>query len=315
MAELGLDQGYAALRDGAGALALDRDVVRVAGPDAATYLQGQTSQDVVALKAGSPAWALVLQPQGKLDALVRVFPVSEEEFILITDGGVGGALEARLNRFKLRTRVEVKHLDWGCWAVFGPSAEPPREGSASPAGDAAGAPLAGGPVAVTFEWGGSLHGYELLGPEPVPPAGTPVVSRGSFEAVRVEVGFPRHGSELDERTIPAEAGLVDASVSFTKGCYTGQELVARIDSRGSNVARRLRGLVLSGPAAPGESLLDGEKVAGRLTSVAGSPRLGWVALGYVMRGVNIGAKLTVSGALAEAVVGELPISAHGTMRR
>ncbi len=85
-------------------------------------------------------------------------------------------------------------------------------------------------------------------PAPSPPTAPLPSRREAYEAARIEAGFPRHGAELDERTIPAEAGLVEASVSFTKGCYTGQELVARIDSRGSNVPRHLRGLVLSGPA-------------------------------------------------------------------
>ena len=105
-------------------------------------------------------------------------------------------------------------------------------------------------VAALFEWGG-FTGYDLLGPSPRRPEPATPVGPAAYEAVRVEAGFPRHGSELDERTIPAEAGLVEATVSFTKGCYTGQELVARIDSRGSNVPRRLRGFILSGPARPG----------------------------------------------------------------
>ncbi|HUC14064.1 MAG TPA: hypothetical protein VMS00_06400, partial [Acidimicrobiales bacterium] len=157
-------------------------------------------------------------------------------------------------------------------------------------------------------------GYDLFGPAvAIPLAATPV-DAAAYEAVRVEAGFPRHGDELDERTIPAEAGLVEASVSFTKGCYTGQELVARIDSRGSNVPRRLRGLLLSGRAEAGARLVDlatiGEPVApevhgnagkevGRLTSVARSPRLGWVALGYVGRSVELGAALAVRDAKAE----------------
>jgi folate-binding protein YgfZ len=307
VAELGRDQGYAALRDGAGAVALDREAVRVAGPDASTYLQGQTSQDIAALPTGGSTWALVLQPQGKLDALVRVYRVSEDEFFLVTDGGVGDAVVARLNRFKLRTKVEVERLGGACWGVLGPAAtDLARRALALPATGVVGAQLASERVAVPFDWGG-LQGYELVGAESEPPHGAPIVGRGSYDAVRVEAGFPRHGSELDERTIPAEAGLVEASVSFTKGCYTGQELVARIDSRGSHVARRLRGITLSGWAAAGEILLDGERVAGKLTSVAWSPRLGWVALGYVARGVEVGAKLVVRGGAAEAVVVELPI--------
>ena len=78
-----------------------------------------------------------------------------------------------------------------------------------------------------------MSGYDLLGPEPALPPGAVSVKDGDYEAARIEAGFPRHGAELDERTIPAEAGLVEASVSFTKGCYTGQELVARINSAGA----------------------------------------------------------------------------------
>jgi folate-binding protein YgfZ len=296
--------GYSALREGRGALELERDIVRVSGPDAEAYLQGQTSQDIARLAPGASAWALVLQPQGKLDVFVRVTRLEPDEFVLDTDADMGAPLVARLTRFKLRTKVDIEQLAWRVVAVRGPAAEvaPP------PTGD-------GPVVAALFEWGG-LNGYDLLGPSPGWPDPATPVGPAAYEAARVEAGFPRHGSELDERTIPAEAGLVEATVSFTKGCYTGQELVARIDSRGSNVPRRLRGFILSGPARPGArlypvQLADGPgveapfevvvgvdadassrppapKELGRLTSVALSPRLGWVALGYVGRGVETG---------------------------
>jgi tRNA-modifying protein YgfZ len=292
------EAGYAALREGAGALELGRDVVRVSGPDAETYLQGQTSQDIAALPPGGWAWALVLQPQGKLDAFVRVFRVAADEYLLDSDAGMGPPLVARLTRFKLRTKVDVEQLPWRAVAVRGAGASallPPAPGPALPP-PAPGPPLppagAGTTLAVPFEWGG-LTGYDLLGPAPAPPAGATAVEAAAYEAVRVEAGFPSHGHELDERTIPAEAGLVEAAVSFTKGCYTGQELVARIDSRGSNVPRRLYGLVLSGPVQAGARLYplpvqEAAKEVGRLTSVAFSPRLGWVALGYVARAVQPG---------------------------
>jgi folate-binding protein YgfZ len=304
---LDLEAGYRAVREAAGAAVAERDVVRAAGPDVASYLQGQTSQDLAALSPGASAWALVLQPQGKLDAFVRAQRTGEHEFLLVTDAGVGASLVARLNRFKLRTKVQVELLAWACTAVLGPKApEAISRSGPSRAGDEPAC------VAVSFEWGG-LWGYELLGPQPVLPSGVPLVSREVYEAVRVEAGFPRHGAELDERTLPAEAGLVGPSVSFTKGCYTGQELVARIDSRGSNVARRLRGLLLSGRAAPGDDLLAGAKMAGKLTSVAFSPRLGWVALGYLSRGTELGQALIVrdpgdvgTGDVT-AVVAELPL--------
>ncbi|MGC8627623.1 MAG: YgfZ/GcvT domain-containing protein [Acidimicrobiales bacterium] len=297
---LDLEAGYRAVREAVGTAVVEREVVRAAGADVASYLQGQTSQDLAALAPGASAWALVLQPQGKLDAFVRAQRTGEDEFLLVTDAGLGEALVARLNRFKLRTRVEVELLAWACTVVLGPKA-PEAVRRCEP-----------GCVSVSFEWGG-LGGYELLGPEPVLPHGVPLVSREVYEAVRVEAGLPRHGAELDERTLPAEAGLVGPSVSFTKGCYTGQELVARIDSRGSNVARRLRGLLLSGSAAPGDDLLCGARTLGKLTSVALSPRLGWVALGYVSRRTEIGQALVVRGpgdvgtSNVTAVVEELPL--------
>ena len=125
-------------------------------------------------------------------------------------------------------------------------------------------------MAVPFQWGG-LAGYDLLGADPVAPDGAVAVSQDDYEAARIEAGFPRHGAELDERTIPAEAGLVEASVSFTKGCYTGQELVARIDSRGSNVPRHLRGLLLSRPGGAGRARFTGRS-AGNVRGAGGRPR-------------------------------------------
>ena len=326
------EQGYFALRDGRGALEVRRDVVRVSGPDAERYLQGQLSQDVVALAPGAWAWALVLAPQGKLDALVRVYRTGKDEFVLDTDAGMGAPLATRLLRFRLRTKADVEQLDWRVVAVRGPGAVL-APATTAPAEDV---------LAVPFQWGG-LNGYDLLGPAPVAPPGAVVVSEEAYEAARIEAGFPKHGSELDERTIPAEAGLVQASVSFTKGCYTGQELVARIDSRGSNVPRHLRGLLLSGPAAPGRPLYRrpaaghgpaagedqaaeegpaGEgtpagKEVGRLTSVARSAVRGWVALGYVGRAVEPGETLAVGGEaqpgheFVEARVSLLPLSAGG----
>jgi folate-binding protein YgfZ len=287
VAEAGHEESYRALRESAGYLVLDRDVVRVAGPDAESYLQGQTSQDIVALRSGDCAWALVLQPQGKLDAFVRVHRAGPEEFFLVTDAGVGGPLVARLDRFKLRTKADVEQLGWGVVAVRGPAA--------GELGRAPSPPRLEGLV-VPFEWAGMV-GYDVVGLRPVAPEGVREVARSAYEAVRTEHGFPMHGAELDERTIPAEAGLVAACVSFTKGCYTGQELVARIDSRGSNVARHLRGLLLSGPARAGAPLTEGgagPREVGRLTSVAFSPRLGWVALGYVGRAVSLGSRLVVA---------------------
>ncbi|MGH9069295.1 MAG: glycine cleavage T C-terminal barrel domain-containing protein, partial [Acidimicrobiales bacterium] len=210
---------------------------------------------------------------------------------------------------------------------------------------AAGAGGAGAGLAVPAWWPG-VEGIDLLGEAPAVPEGARVCGRDALEAVRVEAGVPAMGAELTEKTIPAEAGVVGSSVSFTKGCYTGQELVARLDARGNRVPKRLLGVVvatghldsLGGPGdlgdvgGPGEggdpgagSDLGGGglppvgselvvaasgKVVGTLTSVAFSPGLeAAVALAYVRREVDAPADLGLSwdGVTVPASVRELPL--------
>ncbi len=283
---------YQAFRQSAGAVELPRDFVHAAGPDVTSFLQGQLSQNVAVLGAGDSTWALLLQPQGKVTAFLRVLRVAEEEFVLETDAGFGPAVIERLNRFKLRVKCDLDPLAWRCLAVRGPKAHELV------------------PEGVVADWPG-LPGRDLVGESPEAPAGVTMCGMDAYEAVRIEAGIPVMGSELDEGTIPAEAGVVDMSVSFTKGCYTGQELVARIDSRGGNVPRRLRGLVLAeGPAPVGAALqVDGKEV-GKLTSVAFSPGLdATVALAYVRRAVEPPAEVVVEwdGGSSPARVEALPL--------
>ena len=282
---------YRAFRESAGAVELPRDFVRAAGPDVNTFLQGQLSQDVARLGVGASAWALLLQPQGKVTAFLRVLRVGDEEFVLETDAGFGPAVIERLNRFKLRVKCDLDPLAWRCLAVRGPKAHE--------------LVLSG----VVADWPG-LPGSDVVGEAPAPPPGVPMCGMDAFEAVRIEAGIPVMGRELDEGTIPAEAGVVDMSVSFTKGCYTGQELVARIDSRGGNVPRKLRGVVLGGPAPVGATVMADGKEAGRLTSVAFSPGLdATVALAYVRRAVEPPAEVVVEweGGSLPARVEALPL--------
>jgi folate-binding protein YgfZ len=291
---------YAALRDDVGAVEVRRDVTRATGPDTVAFLQGQLSQDVD-LAVGDSAWAFLLQPQGKVVALLRVTRRADDEYLLDTDGGFGPAVLERLQRYKLRVKCELEPLDWHCLALRGPRAA-----------DVAGAldPPADVTVA-TADWPG-WPGVDLLGPSPAAPDGVRVCSPEAYEVVRIEAGVPAMGSELDERTIPAEAGIVPQTVSFTKGCYTGQELVARIDSRGGNVPRHLRGVVVTADSAPPVGAVvqaDGKDV-GALTSVAVSPGLGGpVALAYVGRAVSPPAEVTLAwdGGTAPARVLVLPL--------
>ena len=306
----GLEAETAALRRGAGAFRPARDVLAVRGPEAEPYLQGQLSQDVSALAVGASSDSLLLEPDGKLSALLRVTRTDAQGYVLDVDGGYGEAVLARLRRFVLRSKVQMEPLAWRCLSLRGAAV-----------GEAAAGLLAAlaerGVLALPFEWNG-WPGTDLLGPEDVVlgpeeaglPAGVVTCGPEAVEACRIVSGVPAMGTELTGKTIAAEAGLVERTVSFTKGCYTGQELVARIDSRGSNVARRLVGIVAAGdpPAEdgggggtallargmtlhggmtpPGDGAAD-DKVAGTVTSAAWSVELGaWVALGYLHRTVE-----------------------------
>ena len=287
-----MSEEYRAFREAAGSVELPRDFVHAAGPDATSFLQGQLSQNVAVLAPGESTWALLLQPQGKVTAFLRVLRVGEEEFVMETDAGFGPAVIERLSRFKLRVKCDLEPLAWRCLAVRGPKAHELV------------------PDGVVADWPG-LPGRDLVGESPAVPAGVTECGMDAYEAVRIEAGIPVMGSELDEGTIPAEAGVVDMSVSFTKGCYTGQELVARIDSRGGNVPRRLRGLVLAaGPAPVGATVHADGKDVGKLTSVAFSPGLdATVALAYVRRAVEPPAEVLVEwdGGSSPARVEALPL--------
>ena len=237
---------------------IPRDVVLVEGPDAQTYLHSQVSNDLRPLQVGQSCWAFLLQPTGKVDVLTRVWRRGEESFVLDTDAGFGEVLVARVNRFKIRVKADVTPLDWTCLAVRS------ADGSDVVAPDVVAPDVAG----VVVGWGG---GYDLLGPEPVPPADAVPGTDGDLLAARVAAAWPAMGSEIvPGETIPAETGVTPVAVSFTKGCYPGQELVERMDSRGSMAPRLLQVVDVPAGAAPGDPLVRDGDTIGALTSVAGT---------------------------------------------
>ncbi len=267
--------------------AIRRDVVTVHGPDAATYLQGQLSQDVVAMEAGDVAWSFVLQPQGKVAAWARVDKAAPDRFRLDVDPGAGEALDARLRRFLLRTKADVE-LTVGSPVLAVRGAEV----------------LDGVPCGWPGVVGSDVFDFDPTALPPDLPADAVEAPVEELEALRIRAGVPAMGAEATEDTIPAELGrwVIDASVSFTKGCYTGQELVARVDSRGGNVPRRLVGLVgagLDGRAVGAPVEHEGAPV-GVVTSAAAG-----VGLTLLHRKVEVPAAVTVGGAAARAV--DLPI--------
>jgi len=197
-----------------------RDVVVVEGPDAASYLQSQVSQDLRGMAPGQSQWTFLLEPNGKIDVLARVTMVGDDRFELDTDPGFGEVLEARLNRFKIRVKATVETR--------------PASGESDTDDDG-----------------------------------------------RIAAAWPKMGSEIRPgEMIPAETGLAEVAVSFTKGCYPGQELVERMDSRGSTAPRHLEVLERHSDDAPGTPVLrDGTEI-GTITSVGTTQVLAYIKRGH-----------------------------------
>lgn len=314
---------YEAIRAAAAWRVVPRDGTIVYGPGALDWLQGQVSQDLSCLSAasdgaGASAETLVLSPQGKIESSCRVTALGADRYLLDVRAGYGEPLCARLRRFKLRVKAELEPCEGlACMEFRGP-----RSPAASELESWA-EPEAMAVVEVDWPgWSGRdvLFRGKLAGMEG---SGHILGAIGpgddeAFEAARIEAGVPALGLELTERTVPHEAGgLVAHTVSFTKGCYTGQELVARIDARGANTPRRLYGVVVTAagmpagvaPAPGGEIVVDGATV-GTLTSVAWSPGLcAHVALGYVKRGTDTHreAEVVTRGGVVPARIRSLPL--------
>lgn len=295
-------EGQRTLRSGGAAL-LPRDVVVVAGPDAETFLQGQLSADLGTLAPEEGTWSLLCDPSGRVTAWLRVSRADSDTFVLDVDEGFATVVADRLNRFLLRTKATISVEppgEWVCLAVRGP-----RQVELD---HAAGSSV----MALPTPWPGMV-GFDVLARSSAHVRlDAPMVDTTALDALRVECGAPAMGRELDGTTIAAEVGqwFVDASVSFTKGCFVGQELVARIDSRGGNVPRRLRGIIADTMLTAGDELVGGDAVVGVVTSVADTATVGPMGLGWVKRAVEPGSVVTVrsaGGDTCQATVVEVPV--------
>jgi tRNA-modifying protein YgfZ len=271
----------------------DRAFVGVRGRDAGKLLQSLVSNDVEALEPGGSCLAFVLTPKGRPVADLRVWREASDAFVLEAEPELQDALAATVRRYRLAARAEIAddRDRLASISVLGPLGATP------------GVLVAEGPL-----------GHEVLGtPEAVGAVWRTLVAEGyrpigsdAFEIARVEAGVPRFGAEIDDSVLPAETGLVEQTVSFTKGCYVGQEPVARLHYRGHPNRRLRRLLSLEGalPPVPAELAL-GDRVVGRLTSVVQPPGGGpAVGLGYVRREVEAGAIVDVGG-VAQARVAAL----------
>lgn len=272
-------------------------LIQASGPDAESFLQGQLSQDLATIPPGASAPSLLLNPNGKIAAwlgVTRDQPIQEEPagFWLLVDAGWAEAAVTRLERFKLRTACDLVIRPEVSITAFGPGASGLGANRSIPA--------------ITEDWAGLVTTTVFVtDPVQVGPTGTEL-DLDTVTALRIEAGRPAMGRELDESTIPAAAGIVEESVSFSKGCYTGQELVARVDSRGNNVPTRLVGLVAHGPVPPDTAIVHEGAEVGRVTSTGYSAELDRpVAMGYLRRAVATDSRVLVGDVVAQAV--ELPL--------
>jgi folate-binding protein YgfZ len=309
---------YEALAAGCGLVdRSERGKLALTGGGAAEFLNGLVTNEMEDLEPGRGAYAAVLTPKGKMLGDLRVLRANGE-YLLDTERAALQEVFNVLWRGRVGYDVEIhkRTLETGLLSLGGPRSRAVAGGDEVGA-DALGAAendhVAAGIGGVSVRLVVTDVGVDVLcaaaDVEAVAAAlrqrGAVDVSEAAWEAVRVERGRPRYGVDLDDSTIPQEAGLNDRAVSFTKGCYVGQETVARLFYRGKP-NRHLRGLRLTGPAAPGDELrLDGRAV-GRLGTVAESPRLGPIALALVRREAEPGATLDAGDAGARAEVVELP---------
>ena len=239
---------------------IPRAFVNVVGVDAQKYLHSQLSNDIASLEVGGSRHSFLLEPTGQVVALVRVTRF-DHGFIIDFDDSPGAtdAVITRLNRFRIRVKVDIEPTTMACIAFRG---EPPVgvEGSVVPA------------------WWGS--DFDVL-------VNTAVEFRDGgreMEFARVTAGWPSMGSEIRPgETLPAATGVVDVAVSFSKGCYPGQELVERMDSRGSTAPRTLRRLAVDPQAHAGDDVVINGQVVGTLTTVVDGR-----ALAYVNRAIELG---------------------------
>ncbi len=249
-----------------------RAFVRVSGRDAEDYLQRMLSNDVAALGAGESCQALLLTPKARVIAPLRVLRRGEDDFLLLTEPELGAVVRTHLVRSRFAARVDVESEEHTSHLVLG-DVGAPDEGLALP----------------TDDYG--VPAVEVL--DGSPPADLPELAPEVLERLRIEAGTPAYGKEIDDRVLPAEAGLVERAVSLTKGCYPGQEPIARLHYRG-HANRALRVLAIEAnelPAADAE-VRYAEKVVGRVTSSARADD-GVVVLAYVRTEVPPSAELAV----------------------
>lgn len=328
-----LSAGYDACVEGAGLVdRSDAGKLLLTGAQAREFLDGQVSNEIASLTGGAGRYATLLTNKGRMLADLRVLALEDDALLLVTERGALQALFDQLRRGLIgwQAALHKRTLELGLLSLIGPRADEVARAAGLPVPDAASGEHAVAPLAGAASPGATSEPVatgEAPAPAPItgavvrtdagldvlPAAGdvaavrAALLAAGAVEApeaaaeiVRVERGRPRHLVDLDETVMPEEAGIVDRAVSFKKGCYVGQETVARLHWKGKP-NRHLRGLRLSAPAASGTPVLAGDREVGKLGTVVASPRFGVIALAILRREVSPGDHVLVGDAEAEVV--------------
>jgi tRNA-modifying protein YgfZ len=304
----------------------ERGKLALTGGGAVEFLNGQVTNELADLSPGEGRYAAFLTHKGKMLGDLRILATGEgadgapAELQLDTERVALQELFDMIRRFKVGYDVELhkRTLERGLLSLIGPESDrvAGTDGAGDPSTALAAAEHANAPVEIDGIAALAIRtnvGIDLLCDaadterlcEALLSRGAQTVSEQTAECVRVESGRPRYGVDIDESTIPQEAGLNERAVSFTKGCYVGQETVARLHYKGKP-NRHLRGLLLSAPVESGAELRLGERTVGHVGSVALSPALGSIALALVRREAAPGETVQVGEAGATAQVVELP---------
>jgi folate-binding protein YgfZ len=293
----------------------ERGKLALTGAEAKEFLHGQVTNDVERLTAGTGCYAAFLTHKGKMLGDMRVLDTGDE-LLLDCERVALQDLFNMIRKYKLGRAVELhkRTLERGLLSLLGPAArriagadDLPAQEHSHRAGTIAGAPVRLIATDLGVDVLCDAADTERVGAA-LFAAGAVPAAEEEAELLRVESGRPRYGVDLDAGVIPQEAGLNERAVSFEKGCYVGQETVARLHFRGKP-NRHLRGLRLSGEAARGDVLRLGEREVGRLGSVVESPRHGWIGLALVRREAAPGDRLDVGDGDVHAEVADLPFAA------
>ena len=310
-----LTDAYAALTRGCALVdRSERGKLALTGAGAKEFLNGQVTNEVVALQPGTGCYAAFLTHKGKMLGDVRIID-ADDELLLDTERVALQALFDMIRRFSVGFDVELhkRTLQRALFSLTGPDAR--RVAGAADLPEDEHAHVTGTIGDAEVRLIATDGGVDVLAPsddaeavrDALLAAGAVAVPEDAAEIVRVERGRPRYGADMDDATIPEEAGINDRAVSFTKGCYVGQETVARLHWKGKP-NRHLRGLRLPSVVPAGSELRLGEKVVGRVGTAVDSPLHGPIALALVRREAEPGAEVIVGDGEATATVVALPFA-------